>query len=171
MRLLTPLMIALGLGLAVPAAAQPAPATPAVAEQQAATDATALPAVAEAPKPQVALPGSDPKIGQPIAGGIGIQPQVTANGQYALWFHNTILMWTITIISIFVLALLIWVAVRYNRRANPVPSKTSHNTLIEVAWTLIPVLILVAIAVPSISLLAAQYKPAGKDALTTKGDR
>ena len=52
--------------------------------------------------------------------------------------------------------------------ANPTPSKTTHNTFIEIVWTLIPVLILVAIAIPSISLLAAQYKPAGKDAVTIK---
>jgi cytochrome c oxidase subunit 2 len=57
---------------------------------------------------------------------------------------------------------------RYRQRANPVPSKTAHNTLIEVIWTGVPVLILLAIAVPSLRLLAAQYEPAGKDALTIK---
>ncbi len=53
----------------------------------------------------------------------------------------------------FVLALLIWVMMRYNQRANPVPSKDHHNTLLEVAWTIIPVIILVLIAVPSFQLL------------------
>jgi cytochrome c oxidase subunit 2 len=57
---------------------------------------------------------------------------------------------------------------RFNKRANPVPSKTSHNTFIEVIWTLVPVLILVGIAVPSIDLLAKQYKPAPAKALTIK---
>ena len=59
------------------------------------------------------------------------------------WFHN-LLLWIITTITLFVLALLIMVVVKFNAKANPVPSKTTHNTLIEVAWTLIPVLILVA---------------------------
>lgn len=70
-------------------------------------------------------------------------------------FH-TLLVWIITIITLFVLALLIMVVVKFNAKANPVPSKTTHNTLIEVAWTLIPVLILVAIAVPSFRLLFQQ---------------
>jgi cytochrome c oxidase subunit 2 len=67
-------------------------------------------------------------------------------------FH-TILLWIITIITLFVLALLVTVMVKFNAKANPVPSRTTHNTLIEVAWTLIPVLILVGIAVPSFRLL------------------
>ena len=69
-----------------------------------------------------------------------------------IWFHN-FLLWLITAITLFVLALLIIVAVKFNAKANPVPSKTTHNTLIEVAWTIIPVLILVGIAVPSFRLL------------------
>jgi len=68
------------------------------------------------------------------------------------WFHN-FLVWVISAITIFVLILLILVAVKFNARANPVPSKTTHNTLIEVAWTIIPVLVLVGIAVPSFRLL------------------
>jgi len=64
--------------------------------------------------------------------------------------------------------LLVWVMIRYNKRANPVASKTSHNTFIEVVWTLVPVLILIGIAVPSIDLIAKQYKPAPKGALTIK---
>src|ERR1700688_4663201 len=68
------------------------------------------------------------------------------------WFHN-FLFWLITLITLFVLGLLIAVVVKFNAKANPVPSKTTHNTLIEVAWTLIPVLILVGIAVPSFRLL------------------
>src|ERR1043165_935200 len=71
------------------------------------------------------------------------------------WFHNVLLV-IITVITLFVLALLITVMVKFNARANPTPSRTTHNTLIEVAWTLIPVLILVAIAVPSFRLLFLQ---------------
>src|SRR5438045_8851633 len=66
------------------------------------------------------------------------------------------LLWIITVITLFVLALLVTVVVKFNAKANPVPSRTTHNTLIEVAWTLIPVLILVAIAVPSFRLLFLQ---------------
>src|SRR5437868_12746480 len=69
-----------------------------------------------------------------------------------VWIHNWLLI-IITIITLFVLALLIIVVVKFNAKANPVPSTTTHNTLIEVAWTLVPVLILVAIAVPSFRLL------------------
>nr|MDP9416174.1 cytochrome c oxidase subunit II [Pseudomonadota bacterium] len=105
-------------------------------------------------------------IGQPD-GRMGVQDQVTPIGQQAAWFHNVLLMPLITIISLFVLALLLYVVVRYRRSANPVPSRTTHNTLIEVVWTLVPVLILVAIAVPSIKLLANQYSPPKAD-LTVK---
>jgi len=71
------------------------------------------------------------------------------------WFHNWLL-GTITVITLFVLTLLVIVVVKFNARANPVPSRTTHNTLIEVAWTLIPVLILVSIAIPSFRLLFLQ---------------
>ena len=70
-------------------------------------------------------------------------------------FHNLLLV-IITVITLFVLALLVIVVVKFNAKANPVPSRTTHHTLIEVAWTLIPVLILVAIAVPSFRLLFQQ---------------
>ena len=67
-------------------------------------------------------------------------------------FHD-LLLWIITLITIFVLALLVYVMVRFRASANPVPSKTSHNTLVEVVWTVVPILILVVIAVPSFKLL------------------
>jgi len=67
-------------------------------------------------------------------------------------FHN-LLLWLITVITIFVTALMVYVFIRFNARANPNPSKTTHNTLIEVAWTVIPIIILVVIAVPSFKLL------------------
>ncbi|MCG8493460.1 MAG: cytochrome c oxidase subunit II [Sneathiellales bacterium] len=67
-------------------------------------------------------------------------------------FHNLLLV-IITAISVFVLLLLIYVVVRFNRKANPNPSKTSHNTLIEIVWTVVPIMVLIAIAVPSFNLL------------------
>jgi cytochrome c oxidase subunit 2 len=108
----------------------------------------------------------DATVGQPT-GAMGFQPQVTPIGEEALWFHNAILMPLIVAISVFVLILLLYVIVRFRRSANPTPSRTTHNTLLEVAWTLVPVLILVAIAVPSIRLLAHQYSPPKAD-LTIK---
>src|SRR3546814_14894236 len=104
----------------------------------------------------------------PRPGEVTFQEQFTENGEYARWMHDGVLMPLITLISILVLVLLLWVIFRYRRTANPEPSKTSHNTLIEVIWTLVPVLILVGIAIPSIDLLARPYKPAPGDALTVK---
>ena len=96
------------------------------------------------------------------------QDQYTVDGDYALWMHDWILLPVITAISLFVLGLLLYVVVRYNRRSNPVPSKTTHNTLIEVIWTVVPVIVLVIIAVPSITLLARQYETPPADAITVK---
>ena len=92
------------------------------------------------------------EMGQPAPWEWTLQESATPVMDYIIWFHNW-LFGTITVITLFVLALLIMVVVKFNAKANPVPSKTTHNTLIEVAWTLIPVLILVAIAVPSFRLL------------------
>lgn len=103
-----------------------------------------------------------------MSGGLDFQPQVTANGEYAHWLNNAILLPIMTIVSLVVLGLLFWIIVRFRAKANPVPSKTTHNTLIEVIWTLVPVLILVGIAVPSIDLLARQYAPPPENALTVK---
>jgi cytochrome c oxidase subunit II len=94
-------------------------------------------------------------IGQPSPWQIGLPEYVTPVGENIAWFH-TFVMVVITLITIFVLALLVIVIVKFNARANPVPSKTTHNTAVEVAWTLIPVIILVAIAVPSFKLLFGQ---------------
>jgi len=109
-----------------------------------------------------------PGIGMPVDGGIDLQQQFSPLGEYGKWIHNIVLLPIITVISVFVLLLLVIIAVRFNRRANPVASKTSHNTMLEVVWTLAPVLILVGIAIPSIDLLAKQFKPAPKTALTIK---
>src|SRR6476619_8016467 len=85
--------------------------------------------------------------GQPEPWQIAMQNPVTPVAHDVHLFH-TWLVWIITAISLFVLALLIAVAVKFNERANPVPARTTHNTLLEVAWTILPVLILVAIAIP-----------------------
>ncbi len=71
------------------------------------------------------------------------------------WFHDFLLI-VITLITVFVLLLLLIIIVRFNAKANPTPSKTTHNTLLEVAWTVIPVIILVALVVPSFRLLFFQ---------------
>jgi cytochrome c oxidase subunit II len=105
--------------------------------------------------------------GEPILGGKGIQKQVTPIGEEAAAFHNDWLLPLCAIISVIVLALLLYAMIRFRRGANPVPSRNSHNTLIEVVWTLVPVLVLVAIAIPSIRLLRHQYTPPPAD-LTVK---
>ena len=92
------------------------------------------------------------EMGQPAPWEYRLQQAATPVMENIIWFHNALL-WIITIITLFVLALLVTVVVKFNARANPVPSRTTHNSLIEVAWTLIPVLILVGIAVPSFRLL------------------
>jgi cytochrome c oxidase subunit 2 len=92
------------------------------------------------------------ELGQPAPWEYKLQGAATPVMEQITWFHN-VLFWLITIITLFVLVLLVMVAVKFNSRANPVPSRTTHNTLIEVAWTLVPVLILVGIAVPSFRLL------------------
>jgi cytochrome c oxidase subunit II len=154
MKSLKTAIFAFGLILSAPVIAQQA--APAAAPM-----ATAAPAAPAATAPT-------PGIGMPVPHGIGIQEQVTPIGREAVWMHDVILMPVIVLMSVFVLALLFWASFRYRRAANPVPSKLTHNTLLEVAWTLGPVLILLGIAVPSISLLAEQYKPPGKNAITIK---
>jgi cytochrome c oxidase subunit 2 len=106
-------------------------------------------------------------VGQPTPGAIDLQPGVTPLKHDAIFFHNAILLPIITAITLFVLGLLIWVIVRYNKRANPVPAKWSHNTAIEVTWTLVPVLILMFIAIFSFKLLFA-YHDMPKPDLTVK---
>jgi cytochrome c oxidase subunit 2 len=98
----------------------------------------------------MAWAGSASALPQPW--GTNFQPAASPVMEQIENFHVELL-WIIIIVSAFVLLLLVIVAVRYNQRANPVPSKVHHNTLLEVAWTVIPVLILVAIAIPSFRLL------------------
>jgi cytochrome c oxidase subunit 2 len=86
---------------------------------------------------------------------MGLQQAVTPVMENVVWFHD-FLLYLITAIAGFVLLLLLIVIVRFNARSNPTPTRTTHNTLLEVAWTLVPVIILVAIAVPSFKLLFFQ---------------
>ena len=132
-----------------------APATAPAATESAAAAAAEIKAVAEL-RPTTG-------IGMPVPRSIALQEQQTEIGHYGRWMHDKLLVPIITLISLFVLALLLWTVVRYRAGANPTPSRTSHNTAIEVAWTLIPVLILIGIAVPSIRLLAKQYDPPKAD--------
>jgi cytochrome c oxidase subunit 2 len=103
-----------------------------------------------------------PGIGEPD-GRKGIQDQVTPIGREAVGFHDKILLWVCAIISAIVLGLLLYAMVRFRRGANPTPSRNSHNTLIEVIWTIVPVMVLVGIAIPSIKLLRNQYTPPPAD--------
>jgi cytochrome c oxidase subunit 2 len=92
------------------------------------------------------------EVGQPAPWEWTLQQSGSPVMDNIVWFHNFLFV-LITLITLFVLALLVVVVVKFNARANPVPSRTTHNTLIEVAWTLVPVLILVGISVPSFRLL------------------
>lgn len=151
-----------------PASAMALLMTPGLAlAQSAAPAAAAADRFAVAPGGYVPMKPT-PGVGMPVDGRMGLQEQFSPTGHYARWIHDVPLMWVISLMSLLVLVLLLWVIVRYNKRANPVPSKNSHNTVIEVVWTLVPVLILVGIAVPSIDLLAKQFKPAPANALTIK---
>ncbi|WP_369720611.1 MULTISPECIES: cytochrome c oxidase subunit II [unclassified Bradyrhizobium] len=92
------------------------------------------------------------ELGQPSPWEWHLQGSASPVMDNIVWFHDFLSVLVI-VITLFVLALLVAVVVKFNARANPVPSRTTHNTLIEVAWTLVPVLILVGISVPSFRLL------------------
>ncbi|MFA5988872.1 MAG: cytochrome c oxidase subunit II [Sphingomonas sp.] len=152
------------------AQAAPAPADTAKPGVPAGEAAPAKPAALD---PMLALDGGPmvlpaASVGQPENGKVGTQAQATPTGLRAKTMHDWVLVPVISVISVFVLLLLIWAVYRYRAAANPVPSKTSHNTLLEVLWTGIPIIILAGIAVPSIGLLLAQYKPAPANAITLK---
>lgn len=106
-------------------------------------------------------------MGQPTPKGIGLQPAAAPLKHAAHDFHDLILMPIITFITLLVLGLLIWIVVRYNKKSNPVPAKWSHNTTIEVIWTVVPVLILMFIAIFSFRLLFA-YNDMPKPDVTVK---
>jgi cytochrome c oxidase subunit 2 len=151
------------MGLTPAAASAQAAATSAAPAATTATPAEVTAnASATAPAPSIDYVAPTPGIGVPD-GRKGIQDQVTALGQRAEAFHDNWLLLMCGVISAFVLILLAWTMFRYRRGANPTPSRTTHNTAIEVVWTLVPVLILVAIAIPSIRLIKAQYSPPPAD--------
>ncbi|WP_309621900.1 cytochrome c oxidase subunit II [Novosphingobium sp.] len=162
-----------GVDAAVAAAAADKAAPAPAAKAAAPAAAPAAPAVdPNDPKFKVAPGGYTPMapvegVGMPISGAIDVQQQFSPTGQQANTMHIG-LVWVMVVITAFVMLLLLYVMIRFNKRANPVPSKTAHNTLLEVVWSGIPILILVAIAVPSVSLLKAQFKDPGKNTLTVK---
>src|SRR3954453_15039457 len=94
--------------------------------------------------------------GHAVPGQMGLQRGTTPIAHEMHWFHDQLLLPIITVVCLFVLGLLVWVVLKFNDKANPVPSRTTHNSLLEVAWTIIPVLILVVIAIPSFRLLTRQ---------------
>jgi cytochrome c oxidase subunit 2 len=89
----------------------------------------------------------------PVDGGVGMVPAASKLAEEVHFFHNGILMPIITVISLFVLALLLIVVVRFNAKANPTPRRFSHNMTVEVIWTVVPIFILLGIALPSFELL------------------
>ena len=89
---------------------------------------------------------------QPTPWQMGFQPAASPVMEWVDGFHDFLLI-VITLISVFVLALMIYVFIKFNAKANPTPSRTTHNTTIEVLWTVIPIVILVVIAVPSFKLM------------------
>ena len=96
-------------------------------------------------------------IGQPVADGIGFQPAATKLARDLQWLDGLVLI-IITAITVFVLGLLAYVILRYNRKANPVPETFTHNSPVEVAWTVIPIVILVFIGAFSLPVLFDQQK-------------
>jgi cytochrome c oxidase subunit 2 len=94
----------------------------------------------------------NPAAALPVEWGEGFQPAASDVMEQIETFH-TELFWIIVAVCVFVAALLVWIVIKYRAGANAVPSKVHHNTLLEVAWTLIPVIILVVIAIPSFKLL------------------
>lgn len=104
---------------------------------------------------------------QPTPWQATFQPAATDMMDQIAWFEHYTL-WFIVPITVFVLVLLAWCIFRFRASVNPTPSRTSHNTLIEVVWTIGPVVILLFLAVPSFQLLTAQYTPPEEPALTLK---
>ena len=94
-------------------------------------------------------------LGQPVEWQMNLQQAATPVMEFIRDFHNGLLILT-TVICLVVAALLIWVCVKYNAQANPVASRTTHNTLVEVIWTVVPIIILIGIAIPSFRLLYLQ---------------
>jgi cytochrome c oxidase subunit 2 len=106
--------------------------------------------------PAALAQGFQPGLSHAAKDQIGMMQPASAMAQDMVAFHDNLLLPIITVISLFVLGLLVYVIFRFNERANPTPSRTTHHTGLEVAWTVIPLLILVVIAIPSFRLLTKQ---------------
>lgn len=104
---------------------------------------------------------------QPEPWQLGFQPAATGIMEEIIWFERYTLVFMVPIVLL-VLGLLAWVMIRYRAKSNPVPSRVSHNTTIEVIWTVGPIVILLLLAVPSFQLLTKQYSPPGEPTLTVK---
>ncbi|WP_424964651.1 MULTISPECIES: cytochrome c oxidase subunit II [unclassified Dinoroseobacter] len=96
-------------------------------------------------------------IGQPLPGGVGFQPAATELARELQWLDGMLLV-LITVIVLFVTALIAWTIIRHNAKANPTPARFSHNTPIEVTWTVVPILILVFIGAFSLPVLFKQQE-------------
>jgi cytochrome c oxidase subunit 2 len=94
--------------------------------------------------------------GHPLPGQYHLQRSVTPIMDSITTFHDGILMWTISLIVVFVLALLLWIIFRFNAKRNPVPAGFTHNTLVEIVWTVLPIVVLIIIAIPSFGVLSDQ---------------
>ncbi|MGR4866633.1 cytochrome c oxidase subunit II [Caulobacter sp. LARHSG274] len=114
-----------------------------------------------------ALAKSAELLGQPTPGAIDLQQAASPLKHHAIWFHNLVLMPIITAITLLVLGLIVWIVIRYNAKANPVPAKFSHNTTVEIIWTIVPVIILMVIAIFSFRLLF-DYNDMPKPYMTVK---
>lgn len=115
----------------------------------------ALSAAAMALAPALAS-AQDSGAGHPMPGQIHLQPSVTPIMDSIVAFHDGILMWSISLIVLLVLALLAWIIIRYNAKRNPVPAGFTHNTMVEIIWTVLPIVILIVIAIPSFGVLSDQ---------------
>ncbi len=115
----------------------------------------AISAAAMALVPAAAI-AQEQTLGYSVPGQYHLQRSVTPIMDSIVTFHDGLLMWTISLIVAFVLALLLWVAWRYNAKRNPTPAAFTHNTLVEVAWTVLPIVILIIIAIPSFGVLSDQ---------------
>lgn len=113
-------------------------------------------AMALAPALAMAQEETGSAAGHPLPGQYHLQRSVTPIMDSIVSFHDGILMWTISLIVVFVLALLLWIVFRFNAKRNPMPAAFTHNTLVEIVWTVLPIVVLIIIAIPSFGVLSDQ---------------
>lgn len=106
--------------------------------------------------PLSALAQSERPQGYSVDGQMDLQISATPIMDSIIAFHNGVLMWVITGIVVLVSVIMVYIMLRYNSKVNPTPSKTTHNTMIEIVWTVAPIVILIVIAIPSFGVLADQ---------------